>query len=186
MATKVATPVATAPRSPGRGLSPTWSLTEARTGRELQRYDNNVEGDTDKGVRLCCGCVPLVWDAEAGVRVLIVSSRKKAWTLPKGGWEDNETADEAALRECWEEAGAIGELLTPKALCEAEYDSAKKAMRCRVRFYALRVTEILDQWPEIERRERMLVGLDEARRLIQKEWQHRALDAVEAQLALLR
>lgn len=28
--------------------------------------------------------------------------------LPKGGWEFHESVEEAALRECWEEAGVIG------------------------------------------------------------------------------
>lgn len=42
--------------------------------------------------------------------VLCVSSsrRPNKVVLPKGGWEFHESVEEAALRECWEEAGVSG------------------------------------------------------------------------------
>lgn len=41
--------------------------------------------------------------------VLLVSSHsnKEKWALPKGGWEIDETALEAAKRETFEEAGVL-------------------------------------------------------------------------------
>ena len=40
---------------------------------------------------------------------LLVSSHntKGKWVLPKGGWEVDETAEEAATRETFEEAGVV-------------------------------------------------------------------------------
>lgn len=66
----------------------------ARSGREQQRYD----GDT----RLVAGCLPVMPD---GRLVLLGSVKTTDWILPKGGWESDETAGEAAAREAYEEAG---------------------------------------------------------------------------------
>lgn len=66
----------------------------ARRGRENQRYDGDI--------RLVAGCLPVMPDG----RVVLISSVKRTdWILPKGGWEDDETAVEAAAREAYEEAG---------------------------------------------------------------------------------
>lgn len=71
----------------------------AREGREKCRYD----GDT----RLVAGCLPVTPD---GRLVLIGSVKRSDWILPKGGWETDETAAEAAVREAYEEAGVrVGE-----------------------------------------------------------------------------
>ncbi|KAI0470921.1 hypothetical protein GGR56DRAFT_658218 [Xylariaceae sp. FL0804] len=39
--------------------------------------------------------------------LLIQSTRRKGWILPKGGWESDEECTDAAKREAWEEAGII-------------------------------------------------------------------------------
>ncbi|KAF9437809.1 Flap-structured DNA-binding and RNA-binding protein [Entomortierella beljakovae] len=48
------------------------------------------------------GCVPI---DKQGRRVLLVASSKHdgEWVLPKGGWENDETKEDAAARETWEE-----------------------------------------------------------------------------------
>lgn len=73
---------------------------QAREGRELQRYG-------DGGVRLVSGVVPFFEG-----RLVLVSSRSSGkWVLPKGGWELDETAEAAAAREGYEEAGVLGHVL---------------------------------------------------------------------------
>lgn len=167
----MATKVATLPKVPS------WAVTEARTGRTLQRY----AADSQRGpVRLCCGCVPVFLSESGEKRVLLVSSRKKSWTLPKGGWEEDETAQEAASRETFEEAGVVGDLVEDNPLCIIEYESYKNGSCCRVRFYAMLVNDVLDHWPEQDSRDRIVVTVQEARQLISKAWMHEALDAVEA------
>lgn len=67
----------------------------ARVGRQNQRYDGNT--------RLVAGCLPVMPDGRV---VLIGSAHRPDWILPKGGWElDETTAEEAAEREAYEEAG---------------------------------------------------------------------------------
>ena len=78
---------------------------ESRQGRSLQRW----ESDTKTGLnhRLVAGCVPLLRD---GSIMLISSGKLTEWVLPKGGWELDECVEEAAIRECYEEAGVLGTL----------------------------------------------------------------------------
>lgn len=60
-------------------------------------------------------------------RILLCSSAKKQeWILPKGGWESDETVEESALRECYEEAGVLGTLGPRLADVEFETRKAKK------------------------------------------------------------
>ncbi|KAL8493787.1 hypothetical protein ACS0TY_024814 [Phlomoides rotata] len=81
----------------------------ARTGRQQQRYKD--------GYRLIAGCIPFKYRiAEDGcgktVEVLMINSTSGPGLLfPKGGWENDETAEEAAEREAVEEAGVRGDLV---------------------------------------------------------------------------
>ncbi|KAI8853071.1 NUDIX hydrolase domain-like protein [Chytridium lagenaria] len=56
--------------------------------------------------REVAGVVPILSDG----RLVLVASRKHQdyWILPKGGVEGNETLEQAAVREAWEEAGIKG------------------------------------------------------------------------------
>ncbi|CAA2962338.1 nudix hydrolase 16, mitochondrial-like, partial [Olea europaea subsp. europaea] len=86
----------------------------ARTGRQQQRYKD--------GYRLIAGCIPFKCsnDVEENggdpskkiVEVLMINSNRGPGLLfPKGGWENDETAEQAALREAMEEAGVHGDLV---------------------------------------------------------------------------
>ena len=91
----------------------------ARVGRDKQRYDQETKRQNKtplqslpmltsgrygpKGERLVAGIVPL--SADRTQVLLIQSSSRKGWVLPKGGWEADESEVEAATREAWEEAG---------------------------------------------------------------------------------
>ncbi|MCJ1246313.1 hypothetical protein MMC30_003519 [Trapelia coarctata] len=130
----------------------------ARTGREKQRY-------ADTGERLVAGVVPLSPDKRSVL--LIQSSRRTAWVLPKGGWESDEaTASEAAKREAWEEAGIhttitrdLGKILDKRAPKEVT-SSAPKAL---YQFYEVRVDKEESNWPEKHKRGRMWMGYKEAK-----------------------
>ncbi|PIN21981.1 hypothetical protein CDL12_05316 [Handroanthus impetiginosus] len=85
----------------------------ARTGRHQQRYDS--------GFRLVAGCIPYRYrdsgessrkNSDKVVEVLMISSPSGPGLLfPKGGWENDETVQEAALREAIEEAGVRGKVV---------------------------------------------------------------------------
>ena len=104
------------------GPTPVVERTVSRTGRETQRWATDPH--TGQLIRLTTGCVPIMKDG----RILFCSSsRKEAWILPKGGWESDETLEESAMRETFEEAGVLGTL--GPVLDEIEYETRKAKKR---------------------------------------------------------
>eukprot|EP00540_Astrosyne_radiata_P010765 CAMPEP_0116846498 /NCGR_PEP_ID=MMETSP0418-20121206/13867_1 /TAXON_ID=1158023 /ORGANISM="Astrosyne radiata, Strain 13vi08-1A" /LENGTH=433 /DNA_ID=CAMNT_0004477749 /DNA_START=334 /DNA_END=1636 /DNA_ORIENTATION=+ len=94
----------------------------SRQGREGQRWLNDPE--KDEIIRLVCGCVPIL---KNGMVLFVSASRKPEWILPKGGWEMDETIEESAIRETYEEAGVIGTL--GPSLPEVQYETRKSKKR---------------------------------------------------------
>ncbi|RDW62761.1 hypothetical protein BP5796_11063 [Coleophoma crateriformis] len=130
---------------------------ESRTGRNKQRY-------AESGERLVAGVVPL---NEAKTHVLLIqSTRRNGWVIPKGGWESDETCTEAAQREAWEEAGIIcsvdydlgqiAETRTPKQI-------SKDAPKALYQFYQCTVTREEREWPEMHKRNRWWATYTEAK-----------------------
>lgn len=90
------------------------SLKVSRVGRHTQRW--HTDPQSNNVTRLVVGCIPIL----QGEKILLVSASKKAeWILPKGGWELDESMEESAIRETFEEAGVVG-FLGPK-LSEIHY-----------------------------------------------------------------
>ncbi|CAO1947424.1 unnamed protein product [Urochloa humidicola] len=153
----------------------------ARQGRELQRYSDSTGG------RIVVGCVPYRAGAINGeVEVLVISSQKKGPAggvlIPKGGWELDESMDEAARREAAEEAGVLGE--TGPALGRWCYRSRSYDATYEGFVLPLRVTAELDRWPEMGARRREWVSPAEAIERCQHAWMREALqrfaDTVQA------
>lgn len=98
--------------------------------------------------------------------LLIQSTRRGCWVLPKGGWESDETCVEAAQREAWEEAGIV---------CEVNYDLgqiteartpkqiSKDAPKSLYQFYEVTVTREEADWPEKYKRNRQWATFSEAK-----------------------
>eukprot|EP00898_Chlorokybus_atmophyticus_P005624 jgi/Chlat1/6062/Chrsp4S06215 len=160
----------------------------ARTGRALQRYEN--------GRRLVAGCIPIrqrtplaasengggVTPGSDDIEVLLISSRKhKGLVFPKGGWETDETAEQAAQREALEEAGVRG--VVEMALDSVDFFSAREAEQgeaqgeCRAHVFILRVTEQLDVWPEMHRRIRQWYPLSQAIEVCRHKWMRNSLES---------
>lgn len=129
---------------------------ESRVGRSKQRYGEN-------GERLVAGVVPT--NKDKTYVLLIQSTRREEWVLPKGGWETDEECTEAAEREAWEEAGIvcqmdynlgqITESRTPKQL-------SKDAPRALYQFYEVTVVKEENEWPEKHKRNRKWFSYAEA------------------------
>lgn len=157
----------------------------ARQGRELQRYSDSTGG------RIVVGCVPYRASGGAGgeVEVLVISSQKKGPAggvlIPKGGWELDESMDEAARREAAEEAGVVGE--TGPALGRWCYRSRSYDATYEGFVLPLRVTAELDRWPEMGARRREWVSPAEAIERCHHAWMREALqrfaDTVKASSA---
>ena len=118
-----------------------------------------------QGERLVAGVVPLSPDR---TKVLLIqSTRRGGWVLPKGGWETDEgTAEEAACREAWEEAGIE---------CKIQKDLGKipdqrpanqltaHAPKASFQFYEVSVEKEAAKWPEQHKRGRQWMPYSEAK-----------------------
>ncbi|KAK3071469.1 hypothetical protein LTR53_014639 [Teratosphaeriaceae sp. CCFEE 6253] len=133
---------------------------EARVGRDKQRYG-------PKGERLVAGVVPL--NPDRSQVLLIQSSARKGWVLPKGGWETDETQPDAACREAWEEAGIVCEIAADLGEIQEKRTEAQikkygaTAPRALYRFYEVAVKEEKAKWPESHKRDRQWMEYAKAR-----------------------
>jgi diphosphoinositol-polyphosphate diphosphatase len=95
--------------------------------------------------------------------LLTQSSRGKGWVLPKGGWESDETCEEAAEREAWEEAG-ISIQIDYDLGCIEEKRPPKSSKKDRSRYYFFQATVLseADTWPEADKRDRKWFTYSEA------------------------
>lgn len=102
--------------------------------------------------------------------LLIQSTHRNGWVLPKGGWElDEATASAAACREAWEEAGII---------CKVEKDLGhipdtrpttavtKHAPKASYHFFEATVMEERSDWPEKHKRTRQWYAYAQAAQLL--------------------
>ncbi len=91
-----------------------------------------------------------------GPEVLLVTSRDTGrWVLPKGFVKPGRSPGRSALEEAYEEAGVTGHLIGGRLgvykYVKPELDGSGK---CRVEVFLMRVTRILDRWPEKTQRKR--------------------------------
>ncbi|THU57798.1 hypothetical protein C4D60_Mb03t07340 [Musa balbisiana] len=159
----------------------------SRHGRRLQRYSSGrrlvvgaLYSDAALQFLLITRCIPYKFkevdepcseETEPAIEVLVVSSQKGPELMfPKGGWELDESMPEAASREAFEEAGVRGNFEGTLGHWTSKGDDKIHFM------YALRVTEVLQQWPEMEARERKWVTVEEAREVCKHSWMREAVD----------
>ncbi|MBA0834598.1 hypothetical protein Goarm_006936 [Gossypium armourianum] len=156
----------------------------SRTGRHLQRYD-------DLGRRQVVGCIPYRYKRNSDgtpstdLEVLVISSQKcQKMMFPKGGWELDESKEQAALRESIEEAGVIG-----KVECELgkwDFMSKRYGTFYEGYMFPLLVKEELALWPEQNVRQRTWMSVKEARDVCQHWWMKEALDILVERLTSLQ
>ncbi|CAL5215221.1 unnamed protein product [Lathyrus oleraceus] len=152
----------------------------SRTGRELQRYNN-------MGGRQVVGCIPYRYKQDMDgnksneLEVLMVSSQKtQRLMFPKGGWELDESLEQAACRESLEEAGVIG--LVECELGQWNFISKRHGIYYEGYMFPLFVKEQLDYWPEINLRTRVWMTVAQAREVCQHWWMKEALDILVQRL----
>ncbi|ETI57183.1 hypothetical protein F441_00456 [Phytophthora nicotianae CJ01A1] len=131
-------------------------LLQSRVGRDKQRYDGNTR---------LLACIVVSRRVDTSNEFLLISSSKHPtqWILPKGGWENDESAVECALREADEEAGVTGKIIGSLGTLDFASQQGKS---CRFYGFRLEVTQVFEDWAE-NTRKRKWVSLDVARELLQ-------------------
>lgn len=154
----------------------------SRTGRHLQKYS--------KGRRVVVGCIPYrykngnndIYDDDYELEVLVVSSQKgQRMMFPKGGWELDESVEEAASRESLEEAGVLGHV--QHELGTWSYKSKSRDIYHEGYMFPLLVTEQLELWPEKNSRQRVWMTVEEAKEVCDASWMKEALDRLVDRLS---
>lgn len=137
----------------------------ARVGRSNQVYSAAT------GARVVAGCICLSRDKDK-VLMITSSAHKKRWIFPKGGVEKDEPDYKlTAQRETWEEAGCVGSIgsdlgtiedMRPPKEWNKDLQSIGKETggvikhppRSEFHFYEMEVTELVDKYPESNKRKR--------------------------------
>ncbi|XP_054786735.1 nudix hydrolase 18, mitochondrial-like [Prosopis cineraria] len=150
----------------------------SRTGRHLQRYD--------EGCRQVVGCIPYRYKNNRNVdgrhnstelEVLMISAQNgQGMQFPKGGWEIDESMEQAALRETLEEAGVEGNVQS--VLGKWRYKSKRQSVVHEGHMFPLLVNKQLEDWPEKNIRKRLWMSVSEAKEICPHAWMKEALDVL--------
>lgn len=173
-----------APRN--RKMSRFVKTDSAREGRLNQVYSKTT------GARVVAGCIPLNNDKTK--LIMITSSKHKdRWIIPKGGVETDEADDfsKTALRETWEEAGAIGAISHKLKVIEDHrfVNSRNKSQvdltidgeeipKSEFHLFEMIVEELSTEWPESHKRERRWCTYSEAKHELLKSDRPELLEAL--------
>jgi 8-oxo-dGTP pyrophosphatase MutT (NUDIX family) len=111
---------------------------------------------SEHGYRAQVAALPLRRVIAGGVEVLLIRSREtRRWIIPKGWPMKGRKDHQAAAKEAFEEAGAIGKVHKhPVGGYTYQKRLDDRVQPCRVMVYRLDVTKELETWPEKDQRER--------------------------------
>lgn len=118
---------------------------------------------TESGSIRQAGTVPYRWNDGRVEFCLVTSSRTGRWGLPKGNVEVGDDERATALQETWEEAGLRGELEGEPL---GRYEYRKRGRSLSVLVYLMRVTAVLETWPEQNVRRRRWVRSEDSPSLV--------------------
>ena len=104
------------------------------------------------------GVIPYRVLESGKVEVLIISTRRKNWSLPKGNLIKNIGPQRTALLEAYEEAGIDGSLQSKPIFCSMG--------RTCIYFFPMEVSKTLDYWPESSFRKRKWVQVSKAKNIL--------------------
>ena len=95
--------------------------------------------------------------------VLITTRRRKRWIFPKGQSEKRLTSRKVAELEAFEEAGVVGRIEKGN---NREFTIRRGTQKVKITVFALKFDQILDQWPEANERQRVVIRCDDALKMI--------------------
>ena len=111
------------------------------------------------GVRDQAGVIPFRRKGNGVEICLIRNIGRKKWKIPKGFVDPGETAQQAAAKEAWEEAGLKGRVVGNAI---GSYDYSKWGLTLTVAVFLMEVTREADEWEESRVRQRVWTSLDQA------------------------
>jgi len=132
-----------------------WPLLEGREKRARPAYYYNQSSVIPYRVR----------DGKAEI-LIVRSSKKKHWVIPKGIHEPGLTAQQSAAKEAHEEAGVEGAVDTK---ITGQYQYSKWGATCMVDVYAMQVSHVIpeSEWKESHRTRRW-VSAEQAADLVRQ------------------
>jgi 8-oxo-dGTP pyrophosphatase MutT (NUDIX family) len=100
------------------------------------------------------------------IEVLLITTRdRNSWVIPKGGIPQGMSPHDSAAKEAWEEAGVIGQVNTRKL---GTYKYRKRGKTYRVKMYPLPVEAVSKNYPEVGKRKRVWLDVEQAASLVKK------------------
>jgi len=133
---------------------------EVTLRQEYQTAEMAIHGVPEPSGMCQLGILPYTFKDRGLQLLLITSSSGSRWILPKGRQEPDMTPHEVAVMEAVEEAGVLGTL------------RQDLRMRCQMvdgrylQLYALKISKLLKNWPEMNMRRRRLFPVGEALEMI--------------------
>jgi len=116
-----------------------------------------------------------------GRQILLITSSRGRWILPKGWPIDGLSDHEAAMQEAWEEGGVKDGKVTPKPLIKfmgaKRFDNGTE-VPARIKVYGIKVRDLSRKYPEHKRRDRRWVSVDKAARILREKGYLKALKAL--------
>ncbi|CAO3615712.1 unnamed protein product [Cunninghamella echinulata] len=130
------------------------------------RHGHGQDVVNEDNIRQVAGCLPI---DIVNCRILLISSSKHEgrFVIPKGGWEEDETQAQAALRETWEEAGIKGRVIRQLGVFE---EATKKHVKAHHWIFELEIQEVCKKFPEKKKRERRWFTYDEAMQVVKSQY----------------
>jgi 8-oxo-dGTP pyrophosphatase MutT (NUDIX family) len=97
--------------------------------------------------------------------LLVTSSSRKNWIVPKGWVEPFMSSSKSAAKEACEEAGILGNVIKPAI---GTYRDRKWGLTYSVEIFVMRVETVLEEWDEASRRKRRWYSLSKACKQVKK------------------
>lgn len=107
------------------------------------------------------GVVPVT---KEGYLVLVTTRNGYYWIFPKGNLEKGRSDRSVARTEAYEEAGVEGVMKRQHRDIKTPLGKVKK-----LRLYPMKVKNIRNSFPEKKKRKRIIVTMDEAEQLLEKD-----------------
>jgi len=116
---------------------------------------------TQKKILRQSGVLPYQYKNGTIYILLVTTTSKKDWIIPKGNIEPDLTPRESALKEAAEEAGVKG-VITGESIGSYTFQKKKTGSMCSVEIFPMKVEKKMVEWEEEGKRERCWYTPEEA------------------------